>query len=456
MTTKDTGSPKIVNSNLETALFGTQFAFGEGFGSQVSQLGTLFKNNRWFLVTNMRQLLSEIYVEHGIIKTVVDVPVDDAFRGGVEIKSGELSPEDIEQLTIKMDREGDLLEWAQGCKWQRLFGGAAILIMTDQDPITPLNAESLKKGGNLEFKSVDLWELFFTQYNENDTEPVPDIGSIEYFNYYGVKIHKSRVKILKGLVAPSFIRPRLRGWGLSVVEDTVRSINQYLKSTDLSFEVLDEFKVDVLRMEGLNNSLASPNGAAQIHKRVQIANQQKNYQNSIVLDKEDEYEAKQLSFTGISEAMAGIRMQIAADLRMPLTKIFGMSSAGFNSGEDDIENYNSMVESSIRSKVKYDILTAVELRCQQLFGFIPQDLQISFKPLRMLSAEQEENVKEKKFNRLLMALERGAISQEQFADACNKAELLPIEIDPESFEQSIYEQDQAVDEHIEPSDTTEE
>ena len=50
---------------------------------------------------------------------------------------------------------------------------------------------------------------------------------------------------MKGLTAPSFLRPRLRGWGFSVVEKLVRSINQYIKATDLGFEVLDEFKLDV-------------------------------------------------------------------------------------------------------------------------------------------------------------------------------------------------------------------
>ena len=31
------------------------------------------------------------------------------------------------------------------------------------------------------------------------------------------------------------------------------------------------------------------------------------------------------------------------NLKMPITKLFGISAAGFSSGEDDIENYNSMI-----------------------------------------------------------------------------------------------------------------
>src|SRR3954471_18346943 len=155
---------------------------------------------------------------------------------------------------------------------------------------------------------------------------------------------------LKGLTAPSFVRPRLRGWGFSVVETLVRSINQYLKATDLGFEVLDEFKLDVFKIKNLVNTLLSPNGAEKIQKRIQLANWQKNYQNALVMDSEDDFDHKQLSFSGLAEVQDGIGKQVAADLRMPITNLFGQSAAGFNSAEDDIEVYNAMVESQVRNK----------------------------------------------------------------------------------------------------------
>src|SRR5208283_5766536 len=103
--------------------------------------------------------------------------------------------------------------------------------------------------------------------------------------------------------------------------------------------------------------------------------------------------------------MVGIRMQIASDMRMPLTKVFGISAAGFSSGEDDIENYNSMVESSIRQKGKFDIIKMIKLRCQKMYGFVPDDITIEFKPLRVLSSEQEENVKNAKHARLMQTVQ---------------------------------------------------
>jgi hypothetical protein len=130
--------------------------------------------------------------------------------------------------------------------------------------------------------------------------------------------------------------------------------------------------------------------------------------------------------------MREIRMQIAADLRMPLSKIFGESASGFGSGQDSIENYNSMVEGEIRAKIKFDILRILELICKKEFDFVPDDLSITFKPLRILSAEQEENVKNSQFNRILQAKQSGLISDKEFKDAVNRNNLLGVNLETET------------------------
>jgi phage-related protein (TIGR01555 family) len=402
-----------------------------GIGTQLSQVDTMFKNNRWYLVSNMRQLLSEIYVELGLVQTVIDVPVNDAFRGGVEIKSKELDDDDISELENVQERNGDMKAVIMANKWNRLFGGAGILIMTDQKPDEPLDIESIKRGDKVEFRGLDMWELFWSKQNTSDYSAVIDgnyIDNTEFYDYYGKRVHRSRVLKLKGLEAPSFIRPRLRGWGFSIMESLVRSINQYLKATDLTFEVLDEFKVDIFKINGLASTLAMPNGYMKVQERIQLANQEKNFNHALTMDAEDDWMQKQLSFAGIAEVMDGIRKQVASDLRMPISKLFGVSSAGFSSGEDDIENYNAMVESTVRSTTKFEILKVIEIRCQQLFGFVPDDLAIDFKPLRVLSSEQEEAAKTQRFNRLLQARQAGEISSKDFKEGCNLADLLPVKV----------------------------
>lgn len=397
----------------------------------VEQVNTIFHNLRWYLVSNFRQVLDQSYAEIGLVATIVDVPVDDGFRGGIEIKSKQLEEEQVIELQDSLDRDNDLNITAQAQKWNRLFGGGGILILTDQDPEEPLDVNRIGPDTPLEFRDADLWELTYDRQSSEGYNPTTQPDNYEYYSYYGESIHKSRVMKLKGITAPSFIRPRLRGWGLSVMEILVRSINQYLKSTDLSFEVLDEFKIDVYKIKNLANSLMSPLGDQKIQHRIQQANLQKNFQRALVMDSEDDWDHKQLNFGGLAETMQGIRMQVAADMRMPITKLFGTSaSAGIgNTDQNDMENYNSMVESQVRNKSKYEILRICEIKCQKLFGFIPDDLSIAFKPLRVLTAEQEENVKTQKFNRLQSAADSNRISTFEYREACNKGNIFDITLD---------------------------
>lgn len=406
---------------------------GNGFPGteQLSSVNTIFKNLRWYLISNFRQVLCQAYVELGLVQTIVDLPVDDGLRGGVEIKSSQLDEDQIAELQVSLDRDDDLNTAGHAGKWNRLFGGGGILILTDQDPETELDVNAITNSESLEFRDVDLWELFWTAQNTEGYDPTIQENDFEFYNYYGENVHKSRVIRLKGRKAPSFIRPRLRGWGFSVVEQLVRSINQYLKATDLGFEVLDEFKVDVFKIKNIVNTLLSPNGMQKIQSRVQWAAWMKNYQNALVMDSEDDFDHKQLSFSGLAETMEGIRMQVAADMRIPRSKLFGEAGSGLNNGanEGDLEVYNSMVEAEVRTKLKYPILRMIELKCQKMFGFIPDDLSISFKPLRILSGVDEETVKTQKFSRLKEARAMGEITRLEFRDGLNRGGLLDITLD---------------------------
>ncbi|CAK9250654.1 unnamed protein product [Sphagnum jensenii] len=384
------------------------------------------------LVSNYRQLLSQAYVEIGLIQTVVSVPVKDGLRGGIMIKTKQLDEEQIKQLHLECEREDDLGTAGTAAEWERLFGGSGIIILLDdQDPETPLDVGAIGPKTKLEFRAVDMWELFWNKQNTEGYDEKLQEPEFDFYNYYSENLHRSRVLRLKGMTAPSFVRPRLRGWGFSVVETLVRSINQYLKATTLGFEVLDEFKLDVFKIKNLTSTLMSSNGQSLVQQRIQMAQWQKNYQNALVMDSEDDYDHKQLSFAGLAEAMEGIRRQVAADMRMPISKLFGTSENGGmnNTDQNDQENYNSMVEAEVRSKLKFHIVTMLNIRCQKMFGFIPDDLEIEFKPLRELSAMDQETVKTQKFTRLLQAKGAGELTTLEFRDACNKGNLFDIQLD---------------------------
>lgn len=401
-------------------------------GVQLSQTDTLFINNRWYLISNLRQLLSQLYVEHGIIQTLVDQPVDDGFSMGYELSSGQLDPDEILDLQSFDEEIGATRSLISGIKWGRLYGGGAVLIITNQDPSTPLNYKELGPKYPVEFRGIDMWELYYSSQNVY-AAPYPGMAlgdnMGDYYDYYGVRIHKSRVLRIIGREAPSFIRPRLRGWGMSEVEKVVRSLNQFMKNQDVIFSLLDEAKVDVYRIKGFNTSLATQAGTQATQARIQMANMLKGFNSALVMDSQDEYEQKQITFSGLAEVLLQIRQGLAADLKMPMTKLFGISAAGFNSGEDDIENYNSMIESEIRTKNKNSHIQVLRIAALKRFGFIPDDLKITYPSLRKLNAKEEEEVKDSQFNRVMAGYQSGLIESEETKQGINKDNLLPIHID---------------------------
>jgi phage-related protein (TIGR01555 family) len=382
---------------------------------QLSSLETLYRNQRYTPLTINRILISYLYCEHGIIQTAIDQPVLDAFRGGVDIQSPELDNDDIQELQDLMKQVKVIPTAQQAAIWKRLFGGSGIIINVDVDPTRPFDAKATNE---LEFYCADRWEL-------NGQSRF-----VEKFNFYGVEIHSSRVITLVGKEPPSIIRPQLLGWGMSEVERMVRDLNAYLKNKNLVFELLDEAKVDVFHIDGFNNALATATGTEKIRRRVELAAQIKNYQNALVMDTKDTYDQKTLTFSGLPEMIKETRIGIACALKIPLTKLFGLSAAGFNSGEDDIENYNSMVESDIRTPMEPVLKTMISLCCMKLFGHIPQ-FNIKYKPLRMMSELDEENINKIRHDRMMDLYREGIINSEELAQALQHYKLIPIETQAE-------------------------
>lgn len=421
-----------------------------GNGMPVDQTLPSMLNTRYDLIFNNRIVLNQLYITQGICQTLVDTPVDDAFRAGLTITSKSLKHK-IDDIHLYMDRNDVWEKIQQTLKWSRLFGGGGLVVITGQDPRLPLDLNKITDLTKLDFYSADLWELnkSWVIYNIDLSEVDPKYysGNLNSYNntpylFYGIPMHKSRVLEVKGKEAPSLMRPRMRGWGMSVIERFLQSFNQYTKNQNVIYELLDEAKLDVFNLDQFKASLLTDGGTAAIQQRMQLTTMLKNYMNILVMDKEDNFEQKQINFGGLGDILTQIRQSVAADLKMPITKIFGVSSAGFSSGEEDIENYNSMVESEIRSKCKPVILKVLEIVCQKVLGYVPDDIEIKWNPLRILGSTEEEGVKSRKLNRILLAHKSGAISIKDVKIMINKDKLLPAPIEEtDEFFESLDSQD---------------
>ncbi len=338
-----------------------------------------------------------------------------------------------------MEEKEDLMILKETGYWNNLFGGSFTMpIAENQDPEEPLNLDDFGPDSNTVFRAGDLWEVFWDYATNNPLDygmPMGDWFS-EFYMYYGIKVHHSRLWKMKGIKAPSYIRPRLRGWGMSKIEELIRELNRFLKTQDVIFQILDDSRIDVIQFEGLIDALFGPNSSrgnisnSNIAQRAEYSNAKKSYTKTAVLDAKDKYTINQASFSGFSEISKENRTELACALRIPQTKLWGDAPGGMSTtDENGMENYNGMIESEIRPTLKRNGLFMVKIRCMELFGFIPKDLVVKFKSLRYMTAQDEEDIKTKKHDRMLSSWQAGGIGRTQYLEGCNKDALFPMKVE---------------------------
>ena len=391
----------------------------------ISKIAPQFYQTRGYLVTFQRQLLNNLYVENGLVQTMIDQPVEDAFRGNIKLISSELDDDDIAELERGFRNLNALDIIKDSFKWCRLFGGGGIILnIYRQDPVKPLDIQTIKEGTRIEFYACDRWELANSPYTVNPS--LNDLAGLQKginFNFYGQEIHPSRVLILKGKTAPSLKRLQLAGWGMSEIERLIAPLNKFTKNQNVIYELLDESKLDIYSIQDYNVSLMAGQEEA-IKKRVECTNMLKSYLNALILDKDDDFNQKNMNFSGMSELLEQARLDIASALKIPVTKLFGMSSAGFNSGEDDLENYNSMIERDVRTPAKDVLITIYKIISASVLGIIPQDLDIEFPSLRIAKESEIQERKNMTFARGKELYEMGMMTKGEFYDYLQENEII--------------------------------
>lgn len=371
-------------------------------------------NNISLEILSLQQiLLTYLYKTFGILAKIVDIPVDDAYKdGGFDLDADTIDENEINELEKVVRKDIDEIKTAR--KWARLFGGGALVALDETNDLSqPLDLNELE-GKELEFIAVDRWQMVYSEGNIN--LPNGTWGLVQYQKSNSnnmTNIHPSRVFALKGKKAPFLISQQVQGWGISVYEQIFQDMAQFFKARNVLFELLDEAKTDVLKLETLSTALSSQNGERALQKMVDMIARNKNYKSQITLSKNDEYEQKQITFSGISEILKEIRIMMSGSANMPVNKIWGEGVTGFGSGEDSLENYNSQIQNEIRTPDDAMIEWVLKLRCYQLFGHEVKDLVKTWKNLRVLSAIDEQNIADHKLTNVLQLFDRQLLTPQE-------------------------------------------
>ena len=385
-----------------------------GINNPLLNAGIMLNNTSPMLLTLAWMELTYFYKQNGFIQTAINQIVDDAFRNdGLIIDSKTLSTNELEELKQALEDNGDIDAIMDCIRWGQLYGGGVLIANTEQDYNLPLDEKQLK-GKKLSFLASDRWQC---QANGISPELAKTFTLCDTLNAnaFSATIDSSRISTFVGVKAPYQLRAILQGWGLSIFEAIIPPLTQYLKAMNVTLELLDEAKIDIIKVAKLANTLLAPNGERQIRKRLELVTDNKNYKSSIAMDKEDDYDQKQISFSGLPDMIVQIQYLVCAALKRPYSKIFGKGSSGFSSGEDDLENYNTIVDAEIRRPATNLIKRVVNLRSLQLFGRDLPDFRPRWRPLRVMSEREQAEVNSKKLADYIALLEHQIMTPKQVA-----------------------------------------
>lgn len=392
----------------------------DGFINFISRLGlnndnALSDSTYYFnLVTRNRILLEAAYRGSWVVGAVIDSVAEDMTRAGIDIITSD--EVDLSLMEKAMTR---LKVWTSLCstiKWARLYGGSiGVMQIEGQDLSTPLNIDSVGKDQFKGIVAYDRWMLnpiltpvidsgpdmglpvlyqIVTSALQNLGNPGPKPG--EPWDKSGIiNVHHTRVVRQIGIELPFFQAITEMMWGESCLERMWDRLISYDNAAISSAQLIDRANLRVVKLNRLREVIAAGGEALQgLLSQMDMMRLAQVNEGLTLLDKEDEFENTQYSFSGLSDMLLQFGQQLSGATGIPLVRLFSQSPAGLNStGESDIrlyyDNINAWQEAKLRSPM--DVLLKVMWR--SVYGKpAPEDLEFNFTSLWQMSAKDKAEI----------------------------------------------------------------
>ena len=321
-----------------------------------------------------------------LVSRIIQEKAEDAVRNWRDFKCKD-GADDIRDCEKKLDIKNVILE---ALTWQRLYGGAGILIFTPQDFSEPLNLNLIKKGDLTNLVAFDRWYLTPEELNVFDPTK-PNYLKPEFYLLNGsVRIHESHIIRFEGNLQPLRRRSQSQGWGGSELKKCLDAVNSFLASKMATDELLLDSKNDVITRENLIDEIASDEEA--VAERYAAFNEMKGLLSLAVLDGSETYDRKMVNFAGIPDLIKTFMIVVAAAAQYPVTKLFGTSATGMSAtGEGDDNNYHYSVM-NIQSKMEKSLSKLDEVLVRSALGEYPKDYSFSWNPLSARNELQDAQV----------------------------------------------------------------
>lgn len=401
-------------------------AVNDGLVNVISGLGTGNDKrtfDRWSLEGSLmdQAQVEAAYRSSWLVRKVHDLPPFDMTREG---RDWQAEGDQIEAIEAEERRLQLWPKIRRALLLARLVGGGALILGVNQgEPSQPLVTASLGKGALKYVHVVSRYQLSLGELDLDITSPT--FGQPSYFEMTGgtgmsVKLHPSRVIAFVGQPLPegALITGADRFWG----DPLLQSLNDAMKNADLTqggiAALVHEAKVDTLSIPRLTEMVATTAGEASLMKRIGVANLAKSILNTRLLDSEEKWETRELTFSALPDILR-LYLQIAAGAAdIPATRLLGVAPQGMNAtGESDLINYYDSLSSKQESDLRPMLERIDEVLIPSSLGSRPAEVHWKFAPLWKMTEEKAATVQKTKAETAKIYVDAGLVPLDPMAEA---------------------------------------
>ena len=322
--------------------------------------------------------LEAAYIENWIARQVIDAPVDDATREWRTFSVDEAT--EIRKAENLMNLQGVTQE---AFKWGGLYGGAGVLMITDQPFGTPLDLNKVKKGSLKRLLVLDRMLIVGQDYNVSD--PIQSNYLMpEYYlvNGGGQPIHHSHFVRAPGAKLPIRLRMLNQGWDDSQLRRCMEDVKDAVSAKSGIASLIQEANVDIITKEGLSDALSSGDMDQQVANRYQMFGIMKSMFRLGLLDGTEEYSRHAASFGGLGDILSSLMEWVSGAAEIPMTRLFGVQSKGMgDSGQGDMNNYYNAIRGKQESDYRQFLESIDQVLIRSALGSMPEDCQFEWNPL---------------------------------------------------------------------------
>jgi phage-related protein (TIGR01555 family) len=345
----------------------------DAYGNPLSAIGTddkvkSFANYGFSNDTLNWTLWLALYNDSWVFRRAIDRPSQDMVNCGFTLHG----TEDYTEVYRLVSRyRYDLIQLLQ---WGALFGGSVGVMMfdgvKDEDLAKPIDLDRIR-GKRMRLYVTDRWygvaesnDLVTNMRDIDFGKPVS--YGITFADGHMAQVNHSYVLRYEHRSAPQLIkRGPLMGWGYAEGSHILNELSRddQLKASITS--LVNKSLIEIIKMSGMRGVFMGTDkgNEDQLRKRLEMVNWGRTYNSLTFLDKDDDYQSRELgNISGLSDLLKTNMKLVAAAVDMPDVLFGDMENGGLAHDSDTMRRYAGVIKNrcdSLYRPVMQKLLTVL-------------------------------------------------------------------------------------------------